>query len=313
MSFWALAALAAIAAFAAITSFGSLLSWAVAPRVERERDAALRARRLVALRLLPSLTGLALGLGLVLPAFLLLEPRDADETPGIALLLLATLGAVSIAAGLRRSIGDFRATRMLRRVWEREGRPLSLLGSPAPAYAIRHPFPVISVVGVLRPRLFVAEQVLQGLSPAELAAVVAHETGHLSSLDNLKRLALRLAPPLPWPGLSRRLDTAWEDAAEAAADTHAPNGLELASALVKTARLIPVGSRLDLPVAALQNGGSVARRVRLLIAASESAPAATPRRVWAYALALVAAVVFVASAFDLAAVHAFLEPLVHIL
>jgi hypothetical protein len=90
---------------------------------------------------------------------------------------------------LRRSVGDFRATRRLRRLWEQEGRALPLPGSPAPAYAIRHPFPVVSVVGVLRPRLYVAEQVLERLSPSELRAVVAHEAGHLASLDNLKRLA----------------------------------------------------------------------------------------------------------------------------
>jgi Zn-dependent protease with chaperone function len=88
----------------------------------------------------------------------------------------------------------------LGRRWLREGRPLELPGAPAAAYRIRDPFPVVSVVGILRSRLFVAEQVVERLSKSELEAVLAHEAGHLAAHDNLKRLALRLAPTLPPAG-----------------------------------------------------------------------------------------------------------------
>jgi hypothetical protein len=313
VSFGLLAALATLATFAAVALLGSLVAWAAAPRVERERDPAARARRLLALRVLPSALGLSLGAGLVLPAFLRFEPRGGGETPGIVILLLASMGGLSIAAGLRRLIADLRATRALRRLWEREGRPVRLPGSRVPACAIRHPFPVVSVVGVLRPRLFVAEQVLRGLSEPELSAVVAHEAGHLASLDNLKRLALRLVPALPWPELARRLDDAWDEAAEEAADAEAGNALELAAALVKTARLVPPGARLDLPVAALHRGGSVARRVRLLTEAPEPMHAEGARRPWEYALCVAAMLAGSGSAPVLAAVHEALERLVHLL
>jgi Zn-dependent protease with chaperone function len=312
MSFWALAGLAALASLAAIGFVGSVLSRLAIGRVERDPDAHSRASKLLALRLLPPLTGLALAASLVLPAFLVFEPRNAQETPGLAITLLATVGGLAIAAGLRRSLADFRATRGVRRAWERQGRIASLPGAPAPAYVIRHEFPVVSVVGILRPRLFVAEQVLERLSASELAAVLAHEAGHLSSLDNLKRLALRLSPVISWPGLARRLDSAWDEAVEEAADSTALNGLELASALVKTARLVPSGSRLDLPVAAFHRGDSVARRVRLLTDAVRPGPSRS--RLWrAWAFALAAIMLIAAATSQLNAVHQLLEPLVHVL
>ena len=76
-------------------------------------------------------------------------------------------------------------------------------GHAGPAFRIRHSFPVVSVVGILRPRLFIAEQVLEHLSSAELRAVLAHEAAHVSAADNLKRLVVRLCPALPWNAAAR--------------------------------------------------------------------------------------------------------------
>jgi hypothetical protein len=118
---------------------------------------------------------------------------------------------------------------------------------------------------------------------------------------------------MPWRGLSRRLDAAWAEAAEEAADAHASNALELASALVKTARLVPPGSRLDVPVAAFQRDDSVTRRVRLLTAAPGSVPVQSRRRAWPYALAVAVAIALCWTAPFLAAVHRIVEPLVHLL
>jgi Zn-dependent protease with chaperone function len=312
VSLWALAVLAASAWFALVNLLGSMLARTALPGVERQADAASRARGLVTLRLLPSLTSLVLVAGLVVPAFWMYEPRDAEETPGLAMILLASAGIVSVVAGLRRSIGDLLATRRLRRAWEGESRAVGLPDAPAPARAIRHSFPVVSVVGILRPRLFVAERVLERLSPSELAAVVAHEAGHLASLDNLKRLAMRLAPVMAWPGLSRRVVAAWDDAAEEAADASVSNRLELASALVKTARLVPAGSRLDLPVAAFHRGDSIGRRVRLLTEMPEAAARTTRRWPAAVAYAVAVAVLVAVAASELDVVHQLIEPLVHL-
>ncbi len=73
-----------------------------------------------------------------------------------------------------------------------------------------------------------------------------HEAGHLRSLDNLKRTAMRLAPDwLAFSSAGRQIERAWAIAAEEEADDHAVAGdrsrsLDLAGALLKASRLPPV-------------------------------------------------------------------------
>jgi hypothetical protein len=169
-------------------------------------------------------------------------------------------------------------------------------------------------MGVLRPRIFVAETVLGALSPAELRALLAHERAHLTAGDNLRRLLLRACAPLPWPAQARRLERRWQEASEGAADVRANAGLDLALALVATARLAPPGARLELGAAAFHSGGAVARRVRRLCVASGEAP---PREgsVLAKSLAAGLGIVLGAAAAwpQLASpAHGLLEALVHL-
>lgn len=266
MSLGLLALCCGLAAFACLAGLASLAAWLLDRWLGAggELDPDARATRCFWLRLWPALAGLLLACGVVVPAFLRFEPRGLAEAPGLSLRLLALCGAVMLLAGLLRGATAWWATLQLRRRWMRQGRAVSLPGEPAPAHAIPHHFPVVTVVGVLRPRLFVAEQVLAGLDAAELRAVLGHEAGHLAARDNLKRLCLRLCPGLPWPAAARDLEDRWAAAAEEAADVRAGAGLELAAALVKTARLAPAGSRLALPAAAFHTGGALARRVRRL-------------------------------------------------
>ena len=266
---------AALAAFFAL-SFALSLPASLAARRVRDDEPVRAARRLFWLRLLPTLVAFVLAVAFALPAFLRFEPGEADERPGTLFLVLASAGFLTLFAGAWRAGRDLRVTRRLRRAWLRGGRPLALPGSPAPAVAMSHPFPVVCVVGVLRPRVFVADAVLLALSPRELCALLAHERAHLASLDNLRRLLLRASAPLPWPSLAHGLERRWQDVSEEAADIRAGAGLDLASALVATARLAPPGSRLDLGAAAFHRGGAVARRVRRLCA-PPSGPVEMPR------------------------------------
>jgi hypothetical protein len=77
----------------------------------------------------------------------------------------------------------------------------------------------------------------------------------------------------------RSLDRAWSESVESAADEHAAQSspdvaLNLASALVRIARMVPVGARTELPLAAFLVGdetrGIKARVRRLLEIASSS-------------------------------------------
>lgn len=304
-----LAALVGLAVFAALAGLGSWLAAAAAGRL-RDDDPLATARRLFVLRLLPTVMGLAFA-AFAVAAFLRFEPREADETPGLALLALASLGALALAAGPPRGAADLRATRRVLRQWLRDGRPLAIEGAPAPVVRIPHPFPVVCVVGLVRPRILVAEAVLERLSASELRAVLAHERAHLAAADNLRRLLLRACPPLPWPSLAVRLERRWQDASEEAADLRTGAGFDLASALVATARLAPPGARLELGAAAF-HGGALARRVPRLCA--PPAAIAAPRRPWLLPLlSALAAAAWAAAWTGLAApAHQLLEALVHL-
>jgi Zn-dependent protease with chaperone function len=286
--------------FAAFLVMGGLGSLAVAAARPRRGfslspgEAGGQARSLFALRLLPAAAGLVFAAGFYAPAYLLLEPRDAGETvsPGLALLVVAAAGLV--ITGLRRGLRSWVDGRRLAAGWLRGARPLDLVGLALPAYRIAHRFPVVAVVGMWRPRLFVAESVLAGLTSEELEAVLAHEEGHLLARDNLRGFLLRCCPDLlALLPIGNRLFRAWTEAAEAAADEHAARAgssraLALAGALVKVARMAPPGQRASLPASAFHDGAAIALRVKRLLDRTESKEGATPpprppRAAWALA------------------------------
>jgi hypothetical protein len=268
-----LGACLALVAFGAASALASLLSLAAwrGLRAGSRRDAARRARSLFGLRLFPSVASAFVALGLVVPAYRSLEPRGAAEPASAALVFLALASASLIAAGLARALLSWQATRRVVSGWMRGAAPARLPGMRVPTYLIRHPFPVVSVVGVLRPRLFVARAVLDRLSRAELEVVLAHEAAHLAARDNLKGLLMRSCPD--WLALgpfARRLEREWCEAAECAADDRAvreqpSRALELAAALLEVARMTPPGSVIPLPASTLHNGDCLAARVARLV------------------------------------------------
>lgn len=321
MSFAAVGLSLGLTAFLCASLLGSLFSVSLWRLLEPRRP-----RTLFALRLLPGVAGLLLTGGLFVPAFWTLEPRESGESVGWPLLLPAALAAALIAAGAARGWTAFLATRRLLREWSARARPVSLPGAAVPAYSMSHPFPVVSVVGVLRPRLFVARRVLEALTAEELEAVVAHEAGHLAAHDNLRALLLRTcADPLSLLPAGERLRRAWSQAAEFAADDHAaraeaPRALVLAEALLKVGRLAPAGARVSLPVSALHDGEGLAPRVDRLVArvASGTAAVAEPEHAdlaaWSVMLGLAAALVALAARPEtLRAVHGAAELALRIL
>jgi Zn-dependent protease with chaperone function len=326
MSFAGLGLALCLAVHLLVSSALSLLVPVVLRWVEARpaRAPSRRASALLLLGLLPALGGLAAALGLALPAWLAHEPRGRAESAGPVLVGLAAAGAALVLGRLGRALLDLSRTRRLARVWSAAGRPLEGLALPATRFP--HEFPVAAVVGVLRGRLFLAERLLDALSPEELEAVVAHEEAHRAAGDNLKRLLLRASPDLlALSGSGARLRRAFEQAAEAAADERAGSRvspLALARALVKVASLVPPGQRLDAAVAALHRDGCLAARVRALVAAhdAEGRGGAPPARTRTSAPGLdVALAVLVllalgsAGSSALRPVHGALEALVHLL
>ena len=234
-----------------------------------------RARAVFAFRIAPVI-GATLFVGVfLLPAYLTHEPAHTAENVGWPMSILALMTFAGFSLALWRGLTAWRATRRLVQSWLRAASPISLAGVNLPAFVVRHPFPVLAVVGVIRPRLFVAEQILTALTQRELTAALRHELGHLVTHDNLKRILLRACSDvLTIVPFGRSLDRDWAESAECAADEHAAQAgletsLDLASALLKITRLATPESRANLPLGAYllhpaEDRNMLARRVRQL-------------------------------------------------
>ena len=322
MSWLVLGLLLALGAHAVVSTLAALGVLAARPLAERalaRAAPAARARLLFALCLAPSAAGLVAVVAVVLPAWIAHEPRATNEAAGPLLRAAGLAGAALLAA--RLGPGLLLAARTARAVaaWTRRGTPVP--GLPLPAARFDHPLPVAALVGVVRPRLLLADRLVAALDAPALQAVAAHEMGHAAARDNLRRLLLASSPDvLAWLPQGRRLRRGFDEAAEAAADRHALARVRpetLARALVTAAGLVPEGRRLELPLAALDDGAApLADRVRSLLAAEPPAAdggsgrGVRPAHALAAGLALAALVVFSAARPE---AHALLETVVHAL
>ncbi len=322
----------ALAAFLTVNAVASLIvtgGWRLAKDWTARWSARTRAEILFVLRIAPPILGLlAVGLFL-LPAYFNYEPHATDEVVGPKLAVLAFVAAFGVIFAAARCWRAFWATRTLKKKWLAAATEISLPGVNVPAFRLDHSFPVIAVVGTIKPRLFIAERVLESLSEEELAAAIAHEQGHLRARDNLKRGLLRAcrdALMLPWGG---SLDSSWSETAEAAADEYAAGtspqvALNLASALVRIARMVPSGARAEVPVAAFLVGDDtrgIKSRVRRLIEIASTNSSQSPgvleisriAPVFLLAASLVPAVILAGNSHVLLTVHSFMEHVVSFL
>ncbi len=230
-----------------------------------------RAQLIFALRVGPVLLAFVFVFGFVVPAYLIHEPEDSGEVVTFKLAIIAGLACAALLLTGVRVVRTWLITRRLEASWSRNAVEISVDGANVPVLRMDHPYPVIAVVGIVRPRIFVAETALETLDPEELRAAIAHEQGHIAFHDNLKRSILRMAHDMLLIPIGRDLDTAWARNVEAAADEYATRqrreyALDLASAIVKLARIAPTVSTNSATAFLLGDQGSeVNDRVRRLI------------------------------------------------
>jgi Zn-dependent protease with chaperone function len=247
----------------------------------RRATARSRANLLFWLRISPLLVSTAITLTLVIPAYVRLEPRSVDED--IALPLALALACLSLfATGVIRVITAHRNSARVVAGWLNGANVLDA-GVNARTYRTKHEAPPLTLVGVCAPRVVVAEAAVAVLNGDELRVALQHELAHMRSRDNLKKLAFHCSPS---PGMAG-LESAWHEAAELAADdqavSNAGEALDLAAALIKLTRTLPVRTAPAFTMALIDGAGSVSHRVQRLLAWRQERVG--PDRDWIYLMA----------------------------
>jgi beta-lactamase regulating signal transducer with metallopeptidase domain len=231
------------------------------------------------LRILPLVASLIITFALVVPSFQLLEPMPIDEGMGAIPLALGVCALLLIACGFFRAIAAQARTTRAVTCWLEGARPLKVNANSTVTFQSRRESPPLIVVGVRHPRVLVSESTVALLTPDELRMALKHELEHMKSRDNLKRLILVFCP---FPGMAK-LESAWSQAAELAADDAAVSNqrdaLDLAAALVKLSRLVPVKAP---PVCSTGFvAGSISQRVACLLDWDEASKSRRVRiRTW---------------------------------
>ena len=239
---------------AALSTVAAGLGWFIQRGLVRLR-ASSAPDVLLLLKLAPGVVALFFTFVVFLPAHWRFEPEGAEESAGYTLVALGILGAVTLVLAVRRAVRDAGATRRVERGWhERASGPTTFAGGRLPVYGLPDASPVISLAGLVRPRVFVARPVVEAFTGDEMEVSLAHELAHRDTHDNLKRMLVACSPDLLgiWPA-GRALERRWRAVVEFAADARAVAGreeraLSLASALLKVARLAPA------PVSAAASG-----------------------------------------------------------
>jgi Zn-dependent protease with chaperone function len=248
----------------------------------RKFSARTRAEILFVMRIGPPVIAIVAIVAFMIPSYLLYEPAVTDEYVSWKLGLIAGISAIGVGLAFLRGIRSWLATRSLLKEWRASSTPIALEGIKVPTFVLRHSFPIIAVVGALRPKLFIADQVLESLSEEELVGAIAHEYGHLAAHDNFKRSVMRISrAALMMIPSGRSLDRAWSDASESAADEYAAQrssqvALNLASALVRIAKMIPKGQQQIMPASVSaflsEDTPRVGTRVRRLVELAATDP-----------------------------------------
>ena len=162
-----------------IVALAASCVWRVISRSVERFSVNARAQIIYGLRVLPVAASLVFVGAFLVPSYLLHEPESSGEVVSGKLGFIAAISSLGVIIAIYRVFKTWLATRRLTANWLNNAVEIKLEEIRVPSYKIKHPFPVIAVIGIFRPRMFVAEQVLDSLDKNEFDAAVAHEHGHL--------------------------------------------------------------------------------------------------------------------------------------
>ena len=237
------------------------------------------ARWLFAIRIFPLAGAAFCTLAFAIPAFLLLEPAAIDEDTRTVVF---SVGALLLVAGglLRVLTAQARAARLVAGLRERAFAPKPVTSSRMlPA---QRDLPPLLLYGVSAPKLLVSDTAVAVLTADELRVAVRHELCHKRSRDNLKKLLLY---GVPFPGMAS-LERAWLEMAEFAADEEAVSNpreaLDLAAALIKLTKVLPVQRPPAFTTGLISLAGLAKLRVERLLHWQERSSRAVPGQRWGF-------------------------------
>lgn len=255
-----------------LISLAASVLWRVFDKPTQNVSAKERTQIIFALRVFPFIFTVIFVFAFLIPAYLLFEPPTENETVTLKLAIPALISIIGIVVAFYRVFGTWWRTRQLIKSWLKCSKPISVENVSIPVYQLQHQFPVIAVVGIFRPKLFIAEQIFSTLNEEELSAAIEHEGGHLATHDNFKRVLLRVCRDLLVFPIGKKLERIWAENSESAADEyatqiHRESALNLASALIKIAKIVPLNTTPTMPLGAflVEQNVDVTWRVQRLI------------------------------------------------
>jgi len=283
MSRPALIVLASLSAYCLLdiaVSFLVAMIWRTRAVAPADLPPTVRARRLLQLRLVPSVAAAAITLLVVMPAFAIFEPAHVEEEIGPVFALLAALAFCQLIVAALIAARSVWLTHRVEREWLRNSRALESSESAGlRAFAVESTSPMVALVGVFAPKLIASTSVVDACTAEEIARIAGHERGHFDARDNLKRWIMASLPDmLRWTPVHREIVDAWHHAAEDAADDATTGGeaiarAELAALLLKIVRLAPAPSWNAAVVSPFVEQHGLERRVLRLLRPELEPPA----------------------------------------
>lgn len=255
-------------------SLAVCMVWRTAWRYGQQGSAKRCADLLFVLRMAPLLIATGVTLAFAVPSFLLLEPRAVEEPMGAVAVMLGCCGIAVMLTGAWNAAAALRRTARTITRWSSEAREIgcSSAGFRQPVSVMRTsaPAPPLTAAGIVRPTVWLSGATEFLLTERELQSALRHEVVHVRRRDNLRKLLLRI---VVFPGMAQ-LESAWREAAEMAADdgavSSASEALDLAAAVIKLSRLVPLQPAVELTTALVHSPAeSVNARVERLIAWTE--------------------------------------------
>jgi beta-lactamase regulating signal transducer with metallopeptidase domain len=226
---------------------------------------------------------------LAVPSFVLLEPRGMREPIGTVPLVLGLGGILLLFVGIGKAVAALARTDRIISRWSQQAGATDLHAvcsdDRVALQRISGAVPPLTAAGILRPSVWLSRAAESVLTERELHCALRHELVHVRRHDNLRKLILRF---VAFPGMEE-LESVWSESSEMASDdaavASASEALDLATAVIKLSRLLPLAP----PPAELTTGlvdspaDSLQARIERLLAWSEQPTPAQEYR-WRYLL-----------------------------